>query len=195
MPTENVLQTVNQIFLLLWIWGLYIHSTYCNSQQRPGSNVHRVNDQASLWLSFAMALQASLWATVVLEELVSLPPDNHDTPSQTFLQHCAFWTTKPLFPGVVLFLLHQDDPHEPTVKVRSHQTRIDRAIRAKLDAWTFWVYSLHSCVKFTTQQTWIRVMGWASSGSSSLVAKCIPVFVKVGRCICNGCSYASKGCV
>ncbi len=68
------------------------------------------------------------------------------------------------------------------VKVRSHQTRmtrINRAIRAKLDAWTFWVYSLHSRVKFTTQQTRIRVMGGASAGSSSLVAKCIPVFVKV----------------
>ncbi len=55
-------------------------------------------------------------------------------------------------------------------------TRINRA---KLDAWTFWVYSLHSRVKFATQQTWIRVMGGASAGSSSLVAKCIPVFVKV----------------
>ncbi len=36
---------------------------------------------------------------------------------------------------------------------------------------------------FATQQTWIRVMGGASAGSSSLVAKCIPVFVKVWRCI------------
>ncbi len=43
--------------------------------------------------------------------------------------------------------------------------------------------SWHSRVKFTTQQTWIRVMGGASAGSSSLVAKCIPVFVKVRRCI------------
>ncbi len=77
-------------------------------------------------------------------------------------------------------------PITPSLKLRSHQTRmtwIDRAIRAKLDAWTFWVYSLHSRVKFVTQQTWIRVMGGASAGSSSLVAKCIPVFVKVWRCI------------
>ncbi len=62
-----------------------------------------------------MALQASLWVTVVLEHLVSLPADNHDTPSQTFLRPCPFRATKPLFSGVVLFLLHQDDPHEPTV--------------------------------------------------------------------------------
>ncbi len=34
-------------------------------------------------------------------------------------------------------------------------------------------------MKFTTQQTRIRVMGGASAGSSSLVTKCIPVFVKV----------------
>ncbi len=74
------------------------------------------------------------------------------------------------------------DMHAIVVKVRSHQTRmtwINRAIRTKLDAWTFWVYSLHSRVKFTTQQTWICVMGGASAGSSSLVAKCISVFVKV----------------
>ncbi len=50
-------------------------------------------------------------------------------------------------------------------------------------AWTFWVYSLHSRVKFTTQQTWICIMGGASAGRSSLVAKCIPVFVKVGSSI------------
>ncbi len=36
------------------------------------------------------------------------------------------------------------------LKVRLHQTRmtrINRAISAKLDAWTFWVYSLHSYEK------------------------------------------------
>ncbi len=41
--------------------------------------------------------------------------------------------------------------------------------------------SSHSRMKFTTQQTRIRVMGGASAGSSSLDAKCIPVFVKVRR--------------
>ncbi len=40
--------------------------------------------------------------------------------------------------------------------------------------------SLHSRMKFTTQQTRIRVMGGGLlPGSSSLIAKCIPVFVKV----------------
>ncbi len=67
------------------------------------------------------------------------------------------------------------------VKVRSHQTRmtrINRAIHAKLDAWTFWVYSLHSRVKFTTQQTRIRVMGGASC--RQLQSRC-----KMYSCFCK----------
>ncbi len=66
-------------------------------------------------------------------------------------------------------------------KVRSHQTRmtrINRAIRAKLDAWTFWVYLLHSRVKFTTQQTRIRVMGGASA--RQLQSRC-----KMYSCFCK----------
>ncbi len=47
--------------------------------------------------------------------------------------------------------------------MRSHQTRMTRINRAKLDAWTFWVYSLHSREKFTTPQTRIRVIGGASA--------------------------------
>ncbi len=82
------------------------------------------------------------------------------------------------------------------LKVRSHQTRMKRincAIRTKLDAWTFWVYSLHLRVKFAPFTTWIRhsysihytYASWEGllPGSSSLVTKCIPVFVKVWRCI------------
>ncbi len=68
----------------------------------------------------------------------------------------------------------------------SHQTRmtrINRAIRTKLDAWTFWVYSLHSREKFapqfTTQQTQIRVMGGASARQLQSRCKMFPVFVKV----------------
>ncbi len=57
-------------------------------------------------------------------------------------------------------------------------TRINRAIRAKLDAWTFWVYSCHSRVKFTTQQTRIRVMGGASA--RQLQSRC-----KMYFCFCK----------
>ncbi len=60
-------------------------------------------------------------------------------------------------------------------------TRINRAIHAKLDAWTFWVYSLHSHhsrVKFTTQQTWIHVMGGASA--RQLQSRC-----KMYSCFCK----------
>ncbi len=67
------------------------------------------------------------------------------------------------------------------LKVRSHQTRmtrINRAIRAKLDAWTFWVYSRHSHMKFTTQQTWICVMGGASA--RQLQSRC-----KIYSCFCK----------
>ncbi len=39
--------------------------------------------------------------------------------------------------------------------------------------------TLHSCVKFTTQQTWICIIGGASAASYSLVAKFIPVSIKV----------------
>ncbi len=85
--------------------------------------------------------------------------------------------------------------------MHSHQTRmtrINRAIRAKLDGWTFWVYSRHSRDKFALFTREIRaIRAWNSlhnrrefaswegllSGSSSLVAKCIPVFVNVRRCI------------
>ncbi len=59
-------------------------------------------------------------------------------------------------------------------KSRYSRKEFTRFIRAR--------NSRHSRVKFTTQQTRIRVMG-GLPGSSSLVAKCIPVFVKVGRCI------------
>ncbi len=68
--------------------------------------------------------------------------------------------------------------------MRSHQTRmtrINRAIRKKLDAWTFWVYSLHSrhsCVKFTTQQTQIRVMGGASARQLQSRCKMYSCFFK-----------------
>ncbi len=93
-------------------------------------------------------------------------------------------------------------------KVRSHQTQIKRkkncAIRRwighRLDAWTFWVHSLHLRVKFTLftrEIRFIHVWNWLHNrreyaswegllpGSSRLVAKCIPVFVKVRRCICS----------
>ncbi len=70
------------------------------------------------------------------------------------------------------------------LKVHSHQTRmtrINRAIHAKLDAWTFWVYSLHSHhwrVKFTTQQTLIRVMGGASAMQLQSPCKMYSCFCK-----------------
>ncbi len=57
-------------------------------------------------------------------------------------------------------------------------TRINSAIRAKLDAWTFWVYSFHSREKFTTQQTRIRVMGGASA--RQLQSRC-----KMYSCFCK----------
>ncbi len=44
------------------------------------------------------------------------------------------------------------------------------------------LYSLHSRVKFTTLHEFASWEGLLP-GSSSLVAKCIPVFVKVRRCI------------
>ncbi len=62
--------------------------------------------------------------------------------------------------------------------MRSHQTRINRAVRAKLDAWTFWVYSLHSRVKFTTQQTWVHVMGGASARQHQFRSKMYSCFCK-----------------
>ncbi len=43
--------------------------------------------------------------------------------------------------------------------------------------------SRHSRIKFTTQQTRIRVMGGASARQLQSRSKCIPVFVKVRRCI------------
>ncbi len=64
------------------------------------------------------------------------------------------------------------------LKVRSHQTRINRAIRAKLDVWTFWVYSRHSRVKFTTQQMRIRVMGGASARQLQSHCKMYSCFCK-----------------
>ncbi len=64
------------------------------------------------------------------------------------------------------------------LKVRSHQTRMTQINRAKLDAWTFWVYSLHSREKFTTQQTRIRVMGGASA--RQLQSRC-----KMYSCFCK----------
>ncbi len=72
------------------------------------------------------------------------------------------------------------------LKVRSHQTRmtqINRAIRAKLDAWRFWVYSLLS--RWILLHNRREFASWEGllPGSSNLVAKCIPVFVKVRRCI------------
>ncbi len=77
-------------------------------------------------------------------------------------------------------------PKKVTVKVRSHQTRmmrINRAIRAKLDAWTFWVYSKFAPfareIHYTTDANSRHGRGFCFS----LVAKCIPVFVKVRRCI------------
>ncbi len=57
-------------------------------------------------------------------------------------------------------------------------TRINRAICAKLDAWTFWVYSRHSRVKFITQQMRIRVMGGASA--RQLQSRC-----KMYSCFCK----------
>ncbi len=57
------------------------------------------------------------------------------------------------------------------LKVRSHQTRINR----KLDAWIFWVYSLHSLHNRREFVSWEGLL----PGSSSLVAKCIPVSIKV----------------
>ncbi len=69
------------------------------------------------------------------------------------------WGSSPIWRSGPVFTKHLILP----LKVRSHQMRINHAICAKLDAWTFWVYSLHSRVKFTTQQTWIRVMGEASA--------------------------------
>ncbi len=59
--------------------------------------------------------------------------------------------------------------------MRSHQTQINCA---KLDAWTFWVYSRHSRVKFTTQQTRIRVMGGASARQCQSRCKMYSCFCK-----------------
>ncbi len=84
------------------------------------------------------------------------------------LKYYTIMTCTPKYIGLckrsfhILVELHTKGNRNTTqhsLKVRSHQTRmkrINRAIRAKLDDWTFWVYSLQ---------------------------KCIPVFVKVGRCM------------
>ncbi len=70
-------------------------------------------------------------------------------------------------------------PNE-SLKVRSHQTRMKRtkAIRTFLDAWPFWVYSLHSRVKFTTQQTRICLMGGASARQLQSCCKMYSCFCK-----------------
>ncbi len=57
-----------------------------------------------------------------------------------------------------------------TLQVGSHQT--------KLDTWTFGVYSFNSRVKFTTQQTRIRVMGGDSA--RQLQSRC-----KMYSCFCK----------
>ncbi len=115
--------------------------------------------------------------------------------------------TNCLLIGNRLFILLPSGKHFPSMmakterlKVRSQQTRMMRVIHAKLDAWTFWVYSLHSREKLASFAREIRaIRTWNSlhnrckytswegllPGSSSLVAKCIPVFVKVRRCICS----------
>ncbi len=86
-----------------------------------------------------------------------------------------------LLGNVVLGLFWRRTWRSGRLKVRSHQTRmtrINRAIHAKLDAWTFWVYSLHSRMKFTTQQTRICVMGGASA--RQLQSRC-----KMYSCFCK----------
>ncbi len=78
------------------------------------------------------------------------------------------------------------------IKVRSHQTRMTNKSRysrevGRLNILSFLLNSHEKfapfVLKFATQQTRIHVMGGASADSSSLVAKCIPVFVEVWRCI------------
>ncbi len=71
-----------------------------------------------------------------------------------------------------------------SLKVRSHQTRMTRWTLEHFEFTRFIRArnSLHSRVKFTTQREYTSWEGLLP-GSSSLLAKCIPVFVRVRRCI------------
>ncbi len=72
-----------------------------------------------------------------------------------------------------------------TLKVRSHQTRINRAIRAKLDAWTFWVYSLHSHEKFAPFVREIRYTTDANTRHGRGFCRQLQSRCKMYSCFCK----------
>ncbi len=75
-----------------------------------------------------------------------------------------------------------------SLKVRSHQmrlTRINRSIRAKLDAWTFWVYSLHSREKFASFASEIRYTTDAKTRHGRGFCRQLQSRCKMYSCFCK----------